>query len=46
MQNLLGWHYPELFFVGVPGLLRSMVYAFIVVQIAGWLMKANVRLKI
>ena len=46
VQNLLGWHYPELLCAGVPGLLRSMVYAFIVVQIAGWLMKANVRLKI
>ena len=38
MQNLLKWYYPEL--------LRSMVYAFIVVQIAGWLMMANIRLKI
>lgn len=46
MQNLLEWYYPELLYAGVPGLLRSMVYAFIVVQIAGWLMKANVRLKI
>ena len=46
VQNLLGWPYPELLCAGVPGLLRSMVYAFIVVQMAGWLMKANVRLKI
>lgn len=46
MQNLLEWYYPELLYAGVLGLLRSMVYAFIMVQIAGWLMKANVRLKI
>ena len=31
---------------GVTGLLRSVVFSLVVVWIAGWLMKVNVRLKI
>ena len=46
VQSLLAWHYPALLCTGVPGLLRSVVFSLVVVWIAGWLMKVNVRLKI
>ena len=46
VQSLLAWHYPALFCTGVAGVLRSVVFSLVVVWIAGWLMKVNVRLKI
>ena len=46
VQSLLAWHYPALLSTGVTGLLRSVVFSLVVVWIAGWLMKVNVRLKI
>jgi hypothetical protein len=46
VQGLLGAHYPAFLCTGVPGLCRSLLFSLVVVWIAGWLMKVNVRLKI
>ena len=46
VQRLLEWHYPALLCTGIPGLLRSALFSLIIVWMAGWLMKVNVRLKI
>ena len=39
-------HYPEVLGAGVPGLLKSLVFAFLVVQLTGLLAKGGVRLKV
>ena len=46
VQRLIGFHYPDFLCAGVPGLCRSLVFSLVIVWIAGWLMKVNVRLKI
>ena len=46
VQGLLGAHYPAFLCTGVPGLCRSLLFSLVVVWIAGWLMKVNIRLKI
>ena len=46
VQRLIGFHYPDFLCIGVPGLCRSLLFSLVIVWIAGWLMKVNVRLKI
>ena len=46
VQGLLAFHYPAFLCTSVPGLCRSLLFSLVVVWIAGWLMKVNVRLKI
>ena len=46
VQRLLAFHYPAFLCIGVPGLCRSLLFSLVVVWIAGWLMKVNIRLKI
>ena len=46
VQRLLAFHYPTFLCTGVPGLCRSLLFSLVVVWIAGWLMKVNIRLKI
>ncbi len=46
VQGMLGWWYPEALGEGVPGLIKSLVFALIIVQIAGLLTKVKVRLKV
>lgn len=46
VQRLLAFHYPAFLCTGVPGLCRSLLFSLVVVWIAGWLMKVNIRLKI
>lgn len=46
IQQLLGWYYPQALCSGVAGLLRSLLFSFIIICIAGLLVKMNVRLKI
>ena len=46
VQGLLAFHYPAFLCTGVPGLCRSLLFSLVVVWIAGWLMKVNIRLKI
>lgn len=43
---LLHIHYPQWMSEGITGLLRTMLYAFILVRIAGWLEKKQIRLQI
>jgi len=46
VYGLLRYNYPETISVGMAGLLKSFLFAFIIVQIAGLLGKAGVRLKL
>ncbi|MBQ8502216.1 MAG: DUF5009 domain-containing protein [Bacteroides sp.] len=46
VRQLLHVHYPEMFYGGVPGLLKSLVYSLLVVLLAGLLMKGKIKLKI
>jgi predicted acyltransferase len=44
--QLLALHYPPLLYGGVPGLLRSLFFALLIVVIGGGLVKIGVRLKV
>ena len=46
VQQLLGLHYPEALGSGVPGLLKSLVFSLIIVQLTGLLVKGNIKLKV
>ncbi len=46
VQWMMGWWYPGVLGSGVPGLLKSLVFSLIIVQLAGLLMKVKVRLKV
>lgn len=43
---MLHIHYPQWMSEGIAGLIRSMLYAIILVRIAGWLEKKQIRLQI
>jgi len=44
--QLMGLHWPTLFNVGAGGIFRSLLIAFIIVQIAGWMGKKGIRIKV
>lgn len=46
VQQLLGLHYPAVVASGVSGLLKSVVFSFIIVAITGLLVKAKIKLKV
>jgi predicted acyltransferase len=46
VYNLVNFHYPEVFNHGAGGLLRSFVFAFLVVRLTGFLEKNRLRLKV
>ena len=46
LLQALHLHYPEVLCAGWPGLLRSAVYALIIVQITGLLARAGIKLKV
>lgn len=46
VQQLLGLHYPELLNAGAPGLLRSLIFSLIIVQLTGLLVKVKIKLKV
>lgn len=46
IQFLLGLHYPAFLQSGVPGLIRSLVFSFLVIGVAWVLMKLHIRLKV
>jgi predicted acyltransferase len=46
LYNLVNFHYPEIFNHGAGGLLRSIVFAFLVVRLTGFLEKKRLRLKV
>lgn len=45
-QQLLGLSYPEFLRAGVPGLCKSMVFAFVIILITGLLSRIHIKLKI
>ena len=45
-QQLLDWHYPEFLNADAPGLLRSLIFSLIIVQLTGLLVKAKIKLKV
>lgn len=46
VQQLAGWTYPEALGSGVPGLLKSLVFSIIIVQLTGLLVKGKIKLKV
>ena len=46
LQSLLQISYPEVLTSGLPGLLKSVVYSFLILAIAWGLMKINIKLKV
>lgn len=46
VQQLAGWAYPEALGSGVPGLLKSLVFSIIIVQLTGLLVKGKIKLKV
>lgn len=46
MQQLFGLHYPRLLSVGVLGLLRSLIFSFVIVLLTWLLVKTKIKLKI
>lgn len=46
LESLLGVHYPAVLDAGVPGLLKSLVFALVIVLLTGLLVKAKIKLKI
>lgn len=46
VQQLAGWSYPEALGSGVPGLLKSLVFSIIIVQLTGLLVKGKIKLKV
>lgn len=46
LESLLGVHYPDALGAGVPGLLKSLVFALVIVLLTGVLERVRVRLKV
>ena len=46
VQQLAGWTYPEVLGSGVPGLLKSLVFSIVIVQLTGLLVKGKIKLKV
>lgn len=46
IQQLLGWWYPEVLGSGIPGLLKSLIFSLIIVQLTGLLIKGKIKLKV
>lgn len=46
VQWMLGWWYPEFLGVGAGGLIRSLLFALVIVQLVRLLSKISIRLKI
>ena len=44
--QLLHIHYPSVLCEGIPGLLRSWVFSFLIVWITGWIVKGGIKLKL
>ncbi|MCI1682287.1 MAG: DUF5009 domain-containing protein [Bacteroides sp.] len=45
-QQLLGIRYPEILGSGVPGLLKSLIFALIIIQLTGLLVRFRIKLKV
>ena len=43
---LIGWHLPEVLTTGVVGILKSILFALLIIQLTGLLSKIQIRLKI
>lgn len=46
VQQLLNVHYPAIAGSGIPGLLKSLLFSLIIVQLTGLLVKAKIKLKV
>jgi len=46
LMTLAGWKWPQILSQGYPGLLKSFVFAFIIVWITGLLEKIPIKLRI
>ena len=46
LESLLGVHYPAVFDAGVPGLLKSLAFALVIVVLTGALGRIKIKLKI
>lgn len=46
IQWMMGWYYPEFLGAGVPGLIKSLVFSLVIVQLTGLLVKRGIKLKI
>lgn len=46
LYKILGLQWPAFFNVGAGGILRSLIIAFIIVQISGWMGKKGIRIKV
>ncbi len=46
VQQILDWWYPEVLGSGIPGLLKSLVFSLIIVQLTGLLVKVKIKLKV
>ncbi|MDR0939373.1 MAG: DUF5009 domain-containing protein [Mediterranea sp.] len=44
--QLLDFHYPQLLCAGIPGLLRSLLFALVIVAIGGGLARIGIKLKV
>lgn len=45
-QQLMEVRYPEILGSGMPGLLKSLIFALVIVQLTGLLVKARIKLKV
>lgn len=46
VQQLLGLYFPDRFYAGAPGLLKSAVFSLVIVLLAGLMSKVRIKLKI
>jgi heparan-alpha-glucosaminide N-acetyltransferase len=46
LAGISGWHLPEFFITGFPGLVKSAAFSFLIIWITGLLGKLNVKLKV
>lgn len=46
LYQMIGIHWPQYFNAGFAGILRSFLIAFLIVQVAGWMGKKGIRIKV
>ena len=46
VQQLLGLTWPSVLCQGMPGLLKALLFAFLIVWLTGWLIKGKIKLKV
>ena len=46
VQQLVGWEWPAVLTYGLPGLIKALVFAFVIVALTGLFEKLHLKLKI